>query len=386
MITLLDEHHVLRIHSWRLPTPLQGLPNLRQTLRRVGLRDVLSNVRVAALAAPLDEAATLAYDRLDALSLLREQGVSQRFIDWFWTPTCLALLNVPLERCSAAALLRLFRLMLGRSGYHFGFPDCGLSELYAEPARAAIEAAGGCVRRRTEIVGVVLREGRFIGLRTADGATHRARCTLLALPPDALGALRLPWTPRAVQRFEPSAYVSTVLWFDRRITTERFWARIWKPGDLNMDFYDLANIRSPAPRAGSVIASNAIHARAAFDLPDAEITSRTLAEIVDFAPSARTATLRHAVVHRIPLAVPCPVPGSERLRPTNRTRLDGLWIAGDWTRTGLPASMESAARSGALAAEEIAVRFGHRVAIAEPAVDTVGAVGLLRRASTAAPA
>lgn len=379
MITLLDRGRVLRMHSWRLPTPLQGLPNLRQALRCVGWADLLSNASLVMQAARLGELDTPALDRIDALSHLRAHGVTQRFIDWFWTPACMALLNVPLQRCSTAALMRVFRLMLGRSGYHFGFPTCGLSQLYALPCQAAIEGAGGRVHCGRGVERVLLRDGRCAGLRLADGQELQAACVVLALPPDALAALGLPWQPPALRRFEPSPYVSTMVWFDRRVTRERFWARVIGPQDLNLDFYDLANIRPGPEDAPSLVASNAIHAHEAWQRSDDWIVERTLQEIAEFAPLARQARVRHARVHRTPMAVPCPLPGTEVLRPANATPLEGVWLAGDWTATAVPASMESAARSGLLAAEAVAARHGVRLAFSRPAPETTGAVGLLRR-------
>jgi 15-cis-phytoene desaturase len=71
-------------------------------------------------------------------------------------------------------------------------------------------------------------------------------------------------------------------------------------------------------------------------------------------------------VHRIPLAVHGPAPGTERLRPENATGHEGLVLAGDWTRTGLPSSMESASRSGWLAAERVLERVGNVQRLAHP--------------------
>jgi len=380
-ITLFDHGKVLPIHSWPLLAPLQSLPNLHQALRCVSWLDLLSNARVAWRAARLDGASTLQLDHLDALRLLRRHGVSQRCIDWFWTPTSLALLNVPLERCSAAALMRVFRLMMGRSGYHFGFPNRGLDALYAEPCRRAVETAGGRVHLGARVARLVFREGRFHGAQLADGRTVVAACGVLAVPPDALEPLGLPWLPPYVARFEACPYVSTTLWFDRRVTRERFWARIWTPADLNMDFYDLANIQGLAPDAPSRVASNAIHAHRAMSWSDAEIVERTRHEVAEFAPAARNAVVRHAVVRRTPCAIPCPLPGTETLRPGTRLPVEGLWLAGDWTATDVPCSMESAARSGMLAAEQVAARFGRRMPMPEPAPETVGLAGALRRLS-----
>jgi 15-cis-phytoene desaturase len=141
---------------------------------------------------------------------------------------------------------------------------------------------------------------------------------------------------------------------------------VWAPGDLNIDFYDLSNIREQARGGTSLIASNAIHAHEAFDWSDERVVEQTRRELAEFAPAAGGAVLRHARVHRIPMAIHCPVPGSERRRPQNATALPGLWLAGDWTATAIPCSMESAARSGALAAEAVAARLGRRLRLVKP--------------------
>jgi 15-cis-phytoene desaturase len=143
LITLHDagRRRTMRCANW--PAPLHLLPNLPRVLQAVSACDVLSNVRVAWQAAHLDHAHLLALDRVDAAQWLRRMGVTERFIGWFWVTACLSLLNVPLDRCSAGALMRLVRLMLGRSGYHFGFARRALSDLYAPGCARAIERRAG---------------------------------------------------------------------------------------------------------------------------------------------------------------------------------------------------------------------------------------------------
>lgn len=393
LITLLDAGRLLRMHSPAWTPPLHGLPNLPNALRCVTPRDLLSNWRVAWRAARLDEAATLALDGEDALGYLRRMGVSARFIEWFWASSMLALLNVPLAHCSAAAMMRVFRLMLGRSGYHFAFPKIGLSELYVPGCRRAVEAAGGSVQTAAGVREVILRDGRFHGFVLADGRQVTGRRGVLALAPQALQVLvngcdgqartLLAGLGQAAGFFEPCPYVSTMLWFDRPLTNERFWARVWQAGDLNMDFYDLSNIRPGSAGAPTLIASNAIYAHAAMGWSDDRIIAQTRCELEQFAPLAAQAKLHHARVHRIPMSVLCPLPGSEARRPGTATGLDGLWLAGDWTATAMPCSMESAARSGALAAEAICAVSGRPRKIAEPAPETTGLVRLLRRQASA---
>lgn len=384
LITLLDRGRVVRMRSVAWSPPLHGLPNLPRAWRSVRLADMLSNWRVAWRAMRLDERRCMELDEVDAASWLRAQGVTPAFIDWFWRSATMALLNVPLEQCSAASAMRLFRLLLGRSGYCFGFPRVGLAELFAPASRHVIERAGGQVLMDTVVRHLQWHDGRCVGGHTLDGLTLEADAVVLALPPAALAALwpqapvsAHPWQPEGF-RFAPSPYVSTLLWFDRPLSTEAFWARTWRPGDLNMDFYDLSRIRHGPPGAPANIAANWIHAVDAEGLDDEEVVRRTCAELADFAPDARSARLLHARVHRIPMAVPCPRPGFERARPPQATSTSNLWLAGDWTRTGLPCSMESAARSGALAAEGVAARMGRELQVSMPTPETYGLPGLLR--------
>ncbi|HZH07634.1 MAG TPA: FAD-dependent oxidoreductase [Lautropia sp.] len=386
LITLLDRGRRLRMHASRLTPPLHGLPNLRNTLRCVTLSDALSNWQVAWQAARHNELTSLGLDQQDALTYLKALGVSEAFIHWFWASSMLALLNVPLERCSAAALVRVFRLLLGRSGYCFGFPKVGLADLFVPGCRRAIEAAGGPIITSASVGQVLCTDGSFQGFVLEDGRQLLSRAGVMALPPDSLGALlrgcpepALSSLAASALKCEPSPYVSTMLWFDRKLGEERFWARTISPDTLNTDFYDLSNIRDLAPGSPSLIVSNAIYAHAASRLDDDQLIARTRAEIAEFTPAAADARVLHARVHRIPMAIPCPLPGFETSRPPSRTAIRSLWMAGDWTATAIPCSMESSARSGALAAEGIAAEFGAGLRLAIAPVETTGLVSLLRR-------
>ena len=387
LITLLDDRRILRMHALRWPPPLHGLPSLRNALRCVSMADLWSNRRIAWHAARTSDSALMTLDAIDALSYLRQMRVSERFITWFWRSATMALLNVPLAQCSAASLMRVFRLLLGRSRYSFGFPRTGLSDLFVPGCVRAIEKAGGAVHNSERVVRPLLRHGRFAGFQLEHGREVLAQAGVLALTPQALSEMSAPradapaWlgrTERDLAKFSPTPYVSTTLWFDTKVTHERFWARVWAEGDLNTDFYDLSNIRAN-PKSHSTIAANAIHAHSAAAMSDADVVDRTLREIEEFAPDAAHAAVVHARVHRIPMAIPSPEPGTESLRPNVVSALPGLFLAGDWTATGLPCSMESAARSGALAAERAAAASGLTLRLAHPPPDTQAPVAWLRQ-------
>ena len=388
MITLHDARGVLRMPSPRLPPPLHGLPMLPRALTRLSLRDGWSHLRIAWRAARLNERTLRELDVEEAHAYLREMGVRPAAVEWFWRSAMLALLNVPLEQCSAASMMRVFRLMLGRSGYHFGFPRIALSQLYVPGCCRAVVRSGGQVLFGARVRRLRIAYGRLAGVELEDGHFMDAAHCVLAVPPAEMAALAgessgeplLQPLATAARYFRPSPYISTYVWFDRPVTQERFWARTWTPQGLNTDFYDLSRIRTSLTGQPSVIAANAIGPMARGDWPDGRIVEQTVQEVKEFAPLARQARVVHARVHRTPMAIPQPRPGTEALRPANATPVRGLWVAGDWTDTALPCSMESAARSGALAAEAVLEAAGRPRQLSIAAPDTRGFMRLLRAA------
>ncbi len=369
VLTLASRPHPLTLRHWPLPAPLSLLPSM---FRAPGLsaRDYLSMTATAWRAMQFDERQLEPLDRLNALDFLRREGVSERMIDWWWRTVAMVVNNLPLERCSAAALLRIHAQLSGHHKLHFGFAAVGLAELYAAQAAGRIRAAGGSVRSATGVGGFIGRE-RCEGVLLDDGSTLRARYCVGAVPPRQLAAL-LPagWRDQppfdALAAFEPCPYISCYLWFDRPLRGERFISHLWSPERLNYDFYDLSQIRHGWSGRPSILASNIIYSHRAHHLNDDEIVQATRREIAEFLPAARQAHLRHARVHRIPMAIPCATPGMERLRPPPRTPVAGLFLAGDWIRTHLPYSMESAVASGLLAAEQVLADAGRPQSLALP--------------------
>jgi 15-cis-phytoene desaturase len=326
-----------------LPAPFHFVPSLMAdpTLRT---RDWLSNAGVTLFVLSLDDHALLSLDDLRAIDVLRRLRVSEAYIDRFWRYLALAIVNLPLEKCSAAALLRAYRRLVGKRGYRVGFPDGGLGDLFAPAAERFLRERGSLVRTSARVVAL----GGAYRVTLASGETFEAPSCVVALPPNALRAL-LPH--ETAGRFEAVPYVSVHLWFDRKLTALPFWSRVYDAGDVNLDFYDFSNIGS---RGGaSLIASNIIGAERIGNRSDEEIVRITLAELAEFLPNAAEARVFHRVVRRIPMAIHAAVPGSERLRPRAIEWRPRLVLAGDWMQTGMPPSMESACTSGFRAAETL---------------------------------
>lgn len=370
-LTLVDRPQPVDIYMHKLPAPLHFLPSLLK-LPQVTKRDLLSNRRLMWQVVKLNRADMAELDSISADEYIRSMGVSERFIDWFWRSACMTIMNVPLQHCSAAALLSFFRFMMGKSGYQVGFAANGLSDLYAPAAIARIEEAGGRVRTNTAAAAIVHDDDGVSGVKLADGEILETRTIVACVPPQQLSPL-LPsqWLQEHpvfgdLSKWESSPYISTYLWFDRKLTDQRFWARVWRPTNLNYDSYDLSNIRPSWESRNSLIASNIIYSHRAASMTDKQIIATTVAELSAYLPGVASAKLKHARVHRIPMAVPAAYPGTEALRPDNRTPINGLFLAGDWTRTGLPSSMEGATRSAFLAAEQVLEQAGQPREIVQP--------------------
>lgn len=383
LIELIDAGVPISMYVHRLSPPLHLLPSLAK-VRTLSARDKLSNASMVWLAMRANEDTVLQLDAYNALDLLRSKGVSPRFIEWFWASACLALMNVPLERCSAGALVRMYTHLMTHRDYRIGFPARALSDLFVPGARAQIEVKGRVLLGQAAVQ-VLCSEGGTRGVRLEDGSEVKSKWVVAAIPPAELARLQQRSTPHLrwadCEAFEPSPYVSVYLWFAGKITRRRFWSRIWSPTDLNSDFYDLSNIRREWLTRPSVIASNIIYSHRAHALDDAQIVAATRRELAEAVPAAAHTPLVRAVVHRIAMAIPCPLPGTECKRPSARTQVPGLLLAGDWTRTSLPACMESAVRSGFTAAEHILEAFGTPRRLALPISAPQGIAGLLQRFS-----
>ena len=380
-IRMVDGQREIDMTMADLPAPLHYAPSLLRD-ETVGHLDRLSNLPVSLLAARLSEEDVLRLDNVNAAAFLRSMGVTEWFLRRFWQFASMSIMNVPLELCSAGALLRFYRRLIGHRRYDVGFPRCGLGDLFGPPAQAMLEACGHRVELGAHVTGFTGDAQRVTGVELADGRRIEARVVVAALPPRALRRIaRREWMDRAPFRdlvhFQACPYVSTYLWFDRKLTREQFWARSFDPNDLNCDFYDYSNIYpGPADRP-SLIASNCIFCERASELSDAEIVAETVRELAEYLPEAASAKLVHSAVHRIPMAIHCPVPGTEQLRPDPKAPIDHLVLAGDWMKTGLPSSMESACASGFRAAELVLQALGAPVpALVHPPKPVEGLVRL----------
>ena len=266
---------------------------------------------------------------------LREHGQSDRAIAALWDLVVLPTLNLRSEEASLALAVKVFRtgLLDTRDGADIGVPAVPLSRLHHDSALAALEAAGVDVR-----LGARVRH-------LDDVSDHDA--VIVAVPHTAVESL-LPGLVD-VAGLGTSPIVNVHVHFDRRVLHEPFAATIDSPLQWIFD-----RTASSGVQEGQLVSVSVSSAREEHLLSVAELEERFVPELRRLLPDASGARVLDVAVTHEPQATFAAVPGTGRLRPGPVTKLDRVFLAGSWTDTGWPATMEGAVRSGNAAAKAAA--------------------------------
>lgn len=278
----------------------------------------------------------------------------------FWNPLAIAVLNELPERASAALFAEVLRrVFFARSAAsRIIFPRIGLSNLYAKSAARAIDQAGGTVETRRVARELVLRGERIDRLSFHDGSALEASAYVLAVPPPALVEL-LPEEARhqfpfaETVRLRSSPIVSVHLWFAERIPTPRMIGFLEGP----IHWLFTPPMQPEKGRYVTLVSSGA-HDLVERD-PD-EIVRIALFELSRYLPAMASLHLADSLVTKERAATFATTPAEQKDRPGTCTPIRNLFLAGDWTDTGLPATIESAVESGERAATAVARTLSER--------------------------
>ena len=298
---------------------------------------------------PAAAASDRGLSRVTVREWLLAHGQAPRLVGLFWEPLALAALNQAIDEAAADTFVEVLSRMFGPEAERASLvvPAVPLDELYAEPAREWLEARGSEVRTKAmacvrvsgdRVVGVDVRGEMIDAPIVIATAPWFALAQLFAPPPPSMGDV----LERAAATAS-SPIVTVNLWYDRQVLDE---ALIGLPGRAFQWVFDKGLIFGRDRSHLSMVASGA-----------ADIVSRTNAELVEIAirdvaaalPRTAGATLTHAIAVRERHATFSLAPGQPR-RPSRETPVNGLFLAGDWIDTGLPATIESAVISGHWAA------------------------------------
>ncbi|MBI3289576.1 MAG: FAD-dependent oxidoreductase [Elusimicrobia bacterium] len=291
-----------------------------------------------------------AVERATVRGWLSSLGVSTNFQTRFFDPAAIGILNDRPDVASAAGFVQALRSMFltGRESSRFGLANTGLSELYAEAAREFIEKRGGRVLFNEKAAELVEDGGRVHGVETERGARYRAGWVISALPPWDLKRLAMPPCLRGPwEDLAPAPIVGATLRLDRPVMSERFLGLLGTETHWVFNKTRIHGIEEGGQTLATVISG--AHRRVG-DAPDAilDVMKRELSGCL---PGFSAAKVLAAKVVKEPFATLSPVPGCEAKRPAPGSGMPGFSFAGDWTRTGFPATIESACVSGYAAAE-----------------------------------
>ncbi|MCC7176406.1 MAG: FAD-dependent oxidoreductase [Bryobacterales bacterium] len=286
-------------------------------------------------------------DRITMLDWLKEKAQPPDAVSRFWRPVLISAANAELDVMAARHGLQVFRLAFlgGGSSHEMGVPLVPLSELYSR----LDQGRGGRLDIRLHSPVESIRvEGGAVSAVSVAGERLRAGCYVSALPFGRLAALA-PDLQLDVSAFRHSPITGIHLWFDRPVTD--------LPHAALLDRTIQWMFNKAGGRYVHLVVS-ASHSLVA--MGQAEIVSLARRELAEFFPPAGAALLLKARVVKEVRATFAPVPGLESLRPGPVAALKNLFLAGDWTRTGWPSTMEGAVRSGYAAAEAVSEAAGSR--------------------------
>ena len=301
---------------------------------------------------------------ISMLEWLRRRGQTKRAIERFWRVVLVSALDEELDRTDARFGVDVFwkAFLSNSTGYRMGVPAVPLANLY-DGCKSEIERRGGEVILRAPVRGLKIENGELAGIRFDEGREETAADTyIFAVPHTALVEL----LPESVKQSDPSlanldkikvAPITGVhFWFDRPVMTEPFVTLIDTTTQWIFNktaLYADSNGAGQNPASGQYLQ---LVISASYDLLQKsrqEIIDLCLTEVRQALPAVRNAELVKATVIKEAAATFSPEPGVDRWRPKQQTAVPRLFLAGDWTDTGWPATMEGAVRSGYLAAEAL---------------------------------
>ena len=324
-----------------LPPPFNLVGGL-MTWSALSWRDRIAGLRIGALS-PVGRAFTVRQNETVREWLIRRHQ-TPRLIEMLWEPLAVAALNQSIDAASAAPFARVLEEMLAGDSRaaSIALPLTPLDEMYALPAREYIEGRGGEVRTnapaRIESSQVIVRQERFAAPVIICAAPWFALSDVFVDPPPSLRA-----TLDAADRTAASPILTVNLWFDRVVTEH---ALVGLPGRTMQWIFDKRRVFGERTSHLSLVSSGAENV---VSLTNDALIELAVREARGAIPAAREAAIRHAVVVREKRATFSVAPGQPP-RPSVRTSVPGLFLAGDWIDTGLPATIEAAVRSGHIAA------------------------------------
>jgi zeta-carotene desaturase len=358
-----------------LPAPLHAAPAFLQA-SHLSLRDKMAVAR--ALAAMLRR---LPEDSMeDFLHWLRRHGQTERAIERFWKVILVSALNEDLDRVSVRYAVQVFResFLKSAAAGRMGVPSIPLSDLYSS-AIEYIRTRGGESRLRTAVTAIHPQENS-VTIISSNGDLQ-FDFAVLAVPFQTAASLLPVGAPAEplhadLAHFESSPITGIHLWFDREVTLLPHAVLL----DRTIQWMFQKSKLQPGYREegkGSYLELVVSASKSLVPKSREEVLELALRELAEFFPAAKEAKVLKAAVIKEVYATYAILPGLDRYRPATATPWPRLYLAGDWTLSGWPATMEGAIRSGYLAAEALMQAAGTPRKFLAPDLPASGLMRLL---------
>ncbi len=283
---------------------------------------------------------------------LDSAGQSEESKRCFWEPLAIAIMNDHISRASAEVFVRSLNIAFlgGQDNAALVIPSVGLSELYVSGAEQFIRAHGGEVLYSQDVHGVAIESSRAEGVTLKDGSRMAASAVIVAVPWYRISSL-LPVqlvqsSYSSLEQFESAPIVSIHLWFERDFMPEEFVGIIGRTVQWAFNKRKL-NKESGSGGHVSLVISGAYEQ---VGMTNDELVAIALRDLCSVYPDCPGMAL-HSLVIREKRATLSITPEVEKLRPDQQTEIPNLFLAGDWTKTGLPSTIEGAIVSGERCAE-----------------------------------
>ncbi|MGB7848564.1 MAG: hydroxysqualene dehydroxylase HpnE [Candidatus Acidiferrum sp.] len=310
---------------------------------------------------------------ISMLEWLRRRKQTSGAIERFWRVVLVSALDEELDRTDARFGVDVFwkGFLCNRTGYRMGVPSVPLGELY-DGCKGEIERRGGEVNLRMPVRAIHFQDGAVASVEFDSGRQESAGAYVLAVPHEALADL----LPPEIKELEPllahlrnirvSPITGVHFWFDREVMQEPFVTLLDTTTQWIFNKTALYGGKNGGGKEGQYLQLVISASYGLLQKPRQEIIDLCLAEVRHALPHAREANLVKATVIKEAAATFSPQPGVDRWRPKQQTSVRRMFLAGDWTDTGWPATMEGAVRSGYLAAEAVLRVAGKPKAILQP--------------------
>ena len=322
-----------------LPAPLHFTESFAR-LRFLSVADKLS-VASGLLAVKYEYGRRSDLDAISMRDWLTEKKQTPRAVERFWRQVLVSAVNEELEQMAASHGLQVFHLgfLSKANSYEMGIPSVPLADLYSDEAWSNYPSVD--IEHRTAVRKLCIDGNRVSGLLLDNGQKHEAGAYVLAVPFERVNALAAE-LELDTSGFSHTPITGIHLWFDKAVTD--------LPHATLLDRTIQWMFNKHEGRHVQLVVSAS---RSLADMPRADVIALALREMREFFPTMGEAKLERAHVVKEIRATFSAAPGLESRRPESRTRISNLFLAGDWTRSGWPATMEGAVRSGYLAAEAV---------------------------------